>query len=459
MARLNAAATGAAALVLLLALSAPGHASARLENAVTDWINATQAEVAISGIQNQLSAKVYALVALPILQALETGGAPDAVLVAYAGHAALSALFPWRQGNYDVLLAKQLKAAGLSADDKKAATSAAVAKAVPLAADLVRARTADESTRYSGFTPAAAGTPYEYQFVEGQKYALYPQLADATPFVLDESVIDAVVSNKNASTGPVFKPAKDDYLLTYELGGANSPDRSEYNTGSAWFWADGANTSAITGHWIDIAREVLPSDFSLKDTALYFARAAAATYDASIAGWKVKYSTLHWRPVTAITQGWTNFTADPAWKPLLGRTPAHPEYPSGHQVSVGAALEVLVRTLGTDNVTFSIGSEGAPWLGKRKYKTLTAAAEEVGDSRLFGGVHFTSANDDGLKLGRLIAGKAFDAWPGATGSIKAASASGGGGGAKTESAAGGDKKASKASSSIFSFILGRRLLL
>jgi hypothetical protein len=25
---------------------------------------------------------------------------------------------------------------------------------------------------------------------------------------------------------------------------------------SAFFWADGANTSAITGHWLDIAREV-----------------------------------------------------------------------------------------------------------------------------------------------------------------------------------------------------------
>jgi hypothetical protein len=58
-------------------------------------------------------------------------------------------------------------------------------------------------------------------------------------------------------------------------------------------------------------------------------------------------------------------------------TPAHPEYPSTHQVSVGAILEVLLRTLGRDDVTFSIGSEGTPWL-TRSYKTLTAAAKEVG---------------------------------------------------------------------------------
>lgn len=31
---------------------------------------------------------------------------------------------------------------------------------------------------------------------------------------------------------------------------------SGYAADSAFFWADGANTSAITGHWLDIAREV-----------------------------------------------------------------------------------------------------------------------------------------------------------------------------------------------------------
>jgi hypothetical protein len=78
------------------------------------------------------------------------------------------------------------------------------------------------------------------------------------------------------------------------------------------------------------------------------------------------------------------------------------------QVSVGAVLEVLLRTLNNkDAVTFSIASEGTPWL-KRTYNSLTAAAQEVGDSRMFGGVHFPSANADGLKLGRLIGAQVFD---------------------------------------------------
>jgi hypothetical protein len=45
------------------------------------------------------------------------------------------------------------------------------------------------------------------------------------------------------------------------------------------------------------------------------------------------------------------------------------------------------------------------------------------DSRLLAGVHFKSANDDGAKLGKLVASKVFDRVQpakGATGSSKAA---------------------------------------
>lgn len=34
---------------------------------------------------------------------------------------------------------------------------------------------------------------------------------------------------------------------------------------------------------------------------------------------------------------------------------------------------------------------------------------EVGDSRLYGGVHFNSSNVDGLKLGRLVASEVYPA--------------------------------------------------
>jgi hypothetical protein len=61
-------------------------------------------------------------------------------------------------------------------------------------------------------------------------------------------------------------------------------------------------------------------------------------------------------------------------------TPPHPEYLSGHQAAVWAIADTLVRTLGKDDVTFSFTSESTPWI-TRTYKSITAAAKEVGGAR------------------------------------------------------------------------------
>jgi hypothetical protein len=99
-------------------------------------------------------------------------------------------------------------------------------------------------------------TPFKYQFVPNQTYALYPQLAQATPFILTVAELDSIANNKDQKNGPVFKAPQNDYQKTYEYGSKNSKVRQQYDTDSAWFWADGANTSAISGHFFDIAREV-----------------------------------------------------------------------------------------------------------------------------------------------------------------------------------------------------------
>jgi hypothetical protein len=91
---------------------------------------------------------------------------------------------------------------------------------------------------------------------------------------------------------------------------------------------------------------------------------------------QVKYTTLAWRPITAFRAGYPGFTAAPTWTPLLN-TPAHPEYPSGHQVSVGALLEVILDTLGgkdkvrgDGSVVFWVGGGGAEERGNGLGDTL-----------------------------------------------------------------------------------------
>ncbi|KIZ03686.1 hypothetical protein MNEG_4271 [Monoraphidium neglectum] len=397
-------------VALAACLMAVAPAQAILNNTVTQWEAQAQQAVRSIGIQNQLSNRLYGLVALAQLHAIEKLSTLDPVIAAGgAGHAVLSILFPSNQSaEYDGLLKKQLDAAtGGKAltDAQKAGLKAAAA----LAGDLVRNHTGGASAEYSGFKFGAPG-PFVYQLAPGQKYALYPQLGNAKPFVVPQPELSAIVTNTDAAKGPVFKvPPISDYETARKLG-ANTTDKALGET--ALFWADGANTSAISGHWLDIAKRVLPSTLSVKDSALFFAKAFTGAWDASIAAWKIKYSTLHWRPVTAFRAGYTGpdgpVAADKEWTGFLTRTPPHPEYPSGHQATVGALLEALVRQLGTDKVEFSIGSEGTPFLPERKYTDLTTPAVEVGDSRLYGGVHFNTSNVDGLIVGRVVASKAWD---------------------------------------------------
>ncbi|GAX76449.1 hypothetical protein CEUSTIGMA_g3894.t1 [Chlamydomonas eustigma] len=110
--------------------------------------------------------------------------------------------------------------------------------------------------------------------------------------------------------------------------------------------------------------------------------------DASIVCWKIEYNVLFSRPVTAIREGdKTLVQPQPAWTPLLSMPP-HPEYPSGHMVTSGAAYQVLFSWLGTNNVNFSLGSEGLDPSVVRTYTNLLYVAQEVADSQVFGGVHF-----------------------------------------------------------------------
>lgn len=94
-------------------------------------------------------------------------------------------------------------------------------------------READASIDAAGFQPASAGTLFAYQFTPGQKNALYPQLASATPFTATDTELLAIVDNSDPAKGPVFQPPKNDYAKTYEFGAKKSAKRKQYDTG--WY--------------------------------------------------------------------------------------------------------------------------------------------------------------------------------------------------------------------------------
>ena len=131
--------------------------------------------------------------------------------------------------------------------------------------------------------------------------------------------------------------------------------------------------------------------------------------DAGIASWDAKFAYNLWRPVTAIrkadTDGNPDTDADPNWTPLLN-TPPFPEYISGHSTFSSAAARVLASFYGTDHVSFTTGSDTLPGVF-RTYESFEDAAEEIGLSRIYGGIHFLSADLDGLAVGHQIGEHVF----------------------------------------------------
>ena len=132
------------------------------------------------------------------------------------------------------------------------------------------------------------------------------------------------------------------------------------------------------------------------DSALYVHAVVATTlHDAFISCWREKYNSHRIRPETAI-----NKYLDSEWRPLL-QTPPFPEYSSGHSVVSSSVSVVLTHLLG-DDFRFTDSSEVYFGLPERTFNSFYEAANEAAISRLYGGIHFRDACEEGVAQGRRI---------------------------------------------------------
>jgi hypothetical protein len=141
----------------------------------------------------------------------------------------------------------------------------------------------------------------------------------------------------------------------------------------------------------------------LVSEAHLFALLNIATADALISCWDAKYAYSFWRPVTAIraadTDGNPDTEPDTSWSPLLV-TPNFPSYTSAHSTVSGAAAEVLTALFG-DQYQFTVSAVSVP--STRSFDSFEAAAAEAGRSRIYGGIHYTFDNLNGLAVGGEVA--------------------------------------------------------
>jgi hypothetical protein len=164
------------------------------------------------------------------------------------------------------------------------------------------------------------------------------------------------------------------------------------------FW----NASTGPYFWNQIAVGLIVSrNLSVAESARILGLMNLAMGDAAIACFEAKYHFSFWRPVTAVQlaadDGNSNTDSDSSWLPLI-TTPAFPEYPSAHSTVSSAAATVLADYFG-DNTSFSVKSDVLTDIPARTFPSFTAALAEIKNARIFGGIHFRTACDDGQALG------------------------------------------------------------
>ena len=224
-----------------------------------------------------------------------------------------------------------------------------------------------------------------------------PYWGTIRPFALarwNECALAAPPPYSADSTSELYRDAAD----VRASGGALTPEQRAI----ALYWADNAGESGTpVGHWLSIASQMVSErKLSAAVAARLMVLVSVAQADAFVATWGYKYQYNLIRPRAYIRR-----VIDSTWEPLIP-TPPFPEYPSGHSTVSAAAAGVLTALLGESAFDDSTGlTIGNP---VRRFESFRAAAHEAGQSRIYGGIHFSYGNVGGRALGECVSAKVIE---------------------------------------------------
>jgi hypothetical protein len=234
--------------------------------------------------------------------------------------------------------------------------------------------------------------------------AVEPNWAMIRPFVMDTASQfrpEAAYAYDTTHVSAFMKDARE----VYDVSKALTPEQREITA----FWDCNPYVMNVRGHAMFASKKITPgghwmsivaiaarkSDADALRSAEAYARTAVALADGFISSWDEKFRSNVIRPESMI-----NTYIDPAWEPLL-QTPPFPEYTSGHSVISTAAAVVLTEQFG-DRFAFTDSTELEYGLPVRSFSSFEQAAAEAAISRLYGGIHYRRAIEQGVKQGRKV---------------------------------------------------------
>ncbi len=377
---------------------------------VTDWNNSALNAIRAGSTAPPIASRSLAILHVSIYDAINgiarkyepylvqsavPAGASREAAASAAAHEALVNLFPAAKSSFDAL-----HAAILAAVPNGAQKIAGIVWG-EFVADQILASRADDGWNATVLPPGGSGPGVWVPTPPAFLPYLLPQWGFVVPFAMSSS-------SQFRPPGPPSLDSEQyaaDYNEVKELGALVGSTRTEEQTLIALFWADGAGTETPPGHWNSIAQIIADvRGNTLEQNARLFALLNLAMADGAICAWDAKYTFHNWRPVTAIrnadTDGNPATDPDTAWDSFIV-TPPFPDYVSGHSTFSAAAATVLGLFYGTENLLFTTGSDFLPGV-YRSFPTPLAAAGEAADSRVYGGIHFRTASEDGLQAGISI---------------------------------------------------------
>jgi hypothetical protein len=194
------------------------------------------------------------------------------------------------------------------------------------------------------------------------------------------------------------------------LGALDSTTRTPDQTTAAIFWQ-----TPPAALWNGLARDLVTGrGVGTADAARLLAMVNLAVADGGISCWSDKYRWNFWRPIAAIreagTDGNPDTAADPGWRSLFDpstptspplATPPFPDHPSGHGCATSSAINSIRSFFGTDKIAVDMRSSRFPG-EPRHFERLSLVVKEVIDARVWGGIHFRSADVQGTVLGQKV---------------------------------------------------------
>lgn len=256
------------------------------------------------------------------------------------------------------------------------------------------------ATLNRAFTPAT-GAPHLWESTPPNfRPAIEPHWSEVRPLVLRSADEVEPAPHLPFSIDP-SSAFFADAMATYNQSFVNTAETRTI----AQFWTDnpgsftppfGRPTGLPSGHWMQIMTQAAEQhSLNLAQTVEALAWLGVALFDAFLNCWTWKYRFNLLRPVTYI-----NRYIDPAWATFVN-SPQFPEHTSGHSVASRAASGVLTALLGPLSVVDD--SHATRGFAARSFSSFHAAADEAAQSRIYGGIHFTTGIEVGKACGDDIA--------------------------------------------------------